>query len=276
MDSKIFWLIALALLVGVVAYNNNKTDQGFADLDGYKIHYKVMGQGLPTVIFEAGAGGDASVWEKVAPEIAKSNQAFTYDRAGMGRSQYNGKDRQAQEIVSELDALLQKLKINPPYILVGHSIGGIYMRYYQNQHPGNVVGMVLIDPGHELMAQATGNNFVNELKKQVTAQTANLSQGAKSEALGAFQTWEEMSSVDMSDVGNIPVTVIASDKTLDLIDNPELNTEANENLRELQKEIARQSSQGKYIVATSSGHMIQLDQPQIVIDAIKEMIKRVK
>ena len=119
------------------------------DVGGYRLHLHCVGEGSPTVIMEAGGGGNVLHWMLVQPAIAQSTRVCAYDRAGMGWSEPGPLPRTPQQIVAELHTLLSTASIPGPYILVGHSIGGKYARLYASQYPHDVVGLVLVDARHE-------------------------------------------------------------------------------------------------------------------------------
>lgn len=107
------------------------------------------GAGSPTVILDSGLGGDTTDWRLVQARIARRTRVCSYDRAGMGFSDPGSPPRDASTIVKELHALLQGANIAPPYVLVGHSIAGLYVRHYTDRHPREVVGLVLVAPSTE-------------------------------------------------------------------------------------------------------------------------------
>jgi pimeloyl-ACP methyl ester carboxylesterase len=121
------------------------------DVGGYKMHIYCIGEntgGRPTVVFETGLGGvgsTSSAWSVVQPEIAKTTRACAYDRAGLGWSDPGPRPRDAKQIASELHTLLQNSHTPGPYVLVGWSYGGLYIRVYANQYRDEVTGMVLVD-----------------------------------------------------------------------------------------------------------------------------------
>jgi pimeloyl-ACP methyl ester carboxylesterase len=119
------------------------------DVGGHKMHLDCTGQGAPTVLLESGLEDDWLVWYKVQPAISKLAQVCSYDRAGMGFSDPRP-DQQpdSRTIAQNLHMLLANAGVNPPYVLVGHSLGGIHVRVFQNLYPADVVGMVLVDSGH--------------------------------------------------------------------------------------------------------------------------------
>ena len=120
------------------------------DVGGYRLHIYCSGEnmdGRPTVILETGLGGFATSpdWAWVQPEIAKTTRVCAYDRAGLGWSDPGHLPRDAQHIAADLHALLQNSHTPGPYVLAGWSFGGLYIRAYANQYPGEVAGLVLID-----------------------------------------------------------------------------------------------------------------------------------
>ena len=117
--------------------------------DGRRLHLTCMGQGAPVVLFESGFGGDAGAWFKVQPVIAKQTRACAYDRAGYGQSDPGPTPRDGAAIAKDLDDALRAARIAGPYVLVGHSAGGLYVRVFADRRPGDVAGMVLVDPSVE-------------------------------------------------------------------------------------------------------------------------------
>jgi pimeloyl-ACP methyl ester carboxylesterase len=118
------------------------------DIEGHDMHILCTGEGSPTVILEAAGGHFSSTWGLVQPVVAESTRVCAYDRAGYGWSESGPEPREAQRIATELHFLLEQAGIEPPYVLVGHSVGGIYARVYNTQYPGEVSGMVLVDATH--------------------------------------------------------------------------------------------------------------------------------
>ncbi|PYX08862.1 MAG: hypothetical protein DMG85_09990 [Acidobacteria bacterium] len=110
--------------------------------------YPFHGRGSPTVVLESALGGSSLSWALVRSEVAKFTCACSYDRAGIGWSDADPMPRTAQRIVNELHTLLTNARTKGPYVLVGHSFGGLAVRLYAAQYPEEVVGMVLVDPTH--------------------------------------------------------------------------------------------------------------------------------
>src|SRR5690242_14406475 len=107
------------------------------DVGGYKLHINCTGTGSPTVILDAGLGGTSLDWSKVQPAVTRFTRVCSYDRAGYGWSESGRGLRTSQQIVTELHLLLSRAKIEGPYVLVGHSAGGMNMRLYAYRYPAD-------------------------------------------------------------------------------------------------------------------------------------------
>ncbi len=119
------------------------------EVGDYRLHLYCTGEGSPTVILEAGAGSPGLIWNFVQEEIAGSTRVCSYDRAGFGWSDPASGPLSPQQIASDLHALLEAAGVPGPYILVGHSAGGEYIRSYVRQYPSNVLELVFVDSSPE-------------------------------------------------------------------------------------------------------------------------------
>jgi pimeloyl-ACP methyl ester carboxylesterase len=115
------------------------------DVGGHSLHINCVGQGSPTVVLDAGSGGFSAQWVRVQREVSGTTRVCAYDRAGMGWSEMGPEPRDAKQISSELHTLLKGANIEGPYVLVGHSFGGLYVRTYAARYPDEVAGVVLVD-----------------------------------------------------------------------------------------------------------------------------------
>lgn len=155
------WLILIIVLLLAVGYlyQRRTTAADFAqfpppgervDVGGYSLHIYCTGEkGGPTVVVDAGNGDFSTGWQGIQPEVSNSARICTYDRAGYGWSDPSPHPRTATQMANELHQLLANTKIDPPYILVGHSLGGLTVRVFASQYPDEVAGMILVDAGHE-------------------------------------------------------------------------------------------------------------------------------
>lgn len=119
------------------------------DVGEHKMHIHCTGEGSPTLVMDIGIGWFSLIWSFVQPEVAKFTRVCTYDRAGYAWSDPNPTPRTSQQLVQELHTLLTNAGIEGPYVLVGHSLGGLNVRLFASQYPSEVVGIVLVDAVHE-------------------------------------------------------------------------------------------------------------------------------
>jgi pimeloyl-ACP methyl ester carboxylesterase len=116
------------------------------DVGGYRLHINCTGTGSPTVVIDAGLGDWSASWSSwVQPEVAKTTRVCTYDRAGLGWSEAGPLPRTAEQFAKELHTLLQHASIPGPYVLVGHSMGGLTVRVFVHEYAADVAGVVLIE-----------------------------------------------------------------------------------------------------------------------------------
>ena len=283
------------------------------DVDGHCMHIHCIGEGKPTVVFDSGLPGSSLSWCYVQPEVAKLTRACSYDRAGLGWSEPGPSPRDSERIVEELHSLLANAGVRPPYVLVGHSFGGLTVRLYASKYPEEVVGIVLVDPLHpeewESMARTerqqikagmklahrvalfarfglmrlyfyligagvvkprVRSDWIGSIEKMprdllpvlracwsrpqpyetIARQVESLSQSAAQVAA-------------TSGFGDLPLRVLSAS-------NPSGNR------RMTQNAAAGLSANGKHLIASDSGHWINIDQPALVIEAIQEVVQLAK
>ncbi len=140
------------------------------NIDGHKMHLIQKGNGLPSVILDAGTGSFSAMWFNVTDEVARYSTVYAYDRAGQGWSEESPLPRTATNMVHELHTLLEATKVPKPYIMVGHSLGGGIAQLYANIYPDDVFGLVLVDAGHEDTAKKVAEHHL-AFKRSLTGFT---------------------------------------------------------------------------------------------------------
>jgi pimeloyl-ACP methyl ester carboxylesterase len=149
-----FVVALLALAVAGAIYQVIATERAeraypppgeMVDVGGHSLHINCVGQGSPTVLLDAGSGGFSAQWVRVQRQVSGTTRVCAYDRAGMGWSEMGPDPRDARQISSELHTLLSEDGIEGPYVLVGHSFGGMYMQTYAARYPDEVAGVALVD-----------------------------------------------------------------------------------------------------------------------------------
>lgn len=182
-----------------------------------------------------------------------------YDRAGLGKSETNSKPRTSLEMVKELKELLIEAKIKPPYILVGHSFGGVNMRIYATKYPNEVYGLVLVDSTpedyRERFLPTMPRDFQQAYNKQFVYE------GNYEEFMESLkQLKETRQKID------VPLIVLSAGK------KALYSTESQELWHNMQREILEISSNGELVVAEKSAHYIQNDEPELIVRSIKKLI----
>ena len=238
----------------------------------HNMHVSTAGSGRYTVIFESGFGRDLNVWRKVAPEVAKSNKVMTYSRTGHGASEARPGVPTLASRTDELEQLIAAAGLTPPFILVGHSYGGFLIRSYAARHPQHVAGMVFVDPSDEHQ-----NVELRKLNPAgVDSDTRLLTQFMPSKLqpeLNQVQAILDRGKLDLAGpLPDVPVAVLTSSQRRE---KPELFLEtpaAVEVWRDLHARFLRGFRNGVHVVTPHSGHNIHQEQPQLVIDAVEQVI----
>ncbi|HZI87431.1 MAG TPA: alpha/beta fold hydrolase [Pyrinomonadaceae bacterium] len=240
------------------------------DLGGRGLNLLIGGQrsaGTPVVILEGGFGAGIASWSSVQRDIARFAQVISYDRPGVGQSDPGPKPRDAKTIAADLHAALVKADIKPPYVLVGHSLGGPYVRVFAGMYPTEVSGLVLIDPSQEAFNAYLRLNPPPTLKEE-EAKIAKAPQGVRDEYDAVQATYEQAQSAKVP--SGVPVILLTATQ------DSGMPAEMKRVWAEKQKEWIAKVPGGKLVVAEKSGHFIQAQEPDLVIAAIKEVMEKQK
>jgi len=249
-------VVGAALLAGC---GNTTIPATVENFNGQQIEIATAGTGgTATVVFEAGLGADWTPWDQVASEVARETRVFAYSRPGYGASGPLTTSRDPRQIVEELRALLAYEGYAPPYVLVGHSIGGGYMELFAKTHPDEVAGVVLVDPRHRdflTSCEAAGLDLCGIPESTLETQGASV--------IAEYHAFAMMSDEVRvaGSFGSYPVRVLTS------TDNP--GSAARQALWEMMHgSLAAEAADGEQILVEGAGHYIQLDRPDEVAQTI--------
>ncbi|MMZ58070.1 2-succinyl-6-hydroxy-2,4-cyclohexadiene-1-carboxylate synthase [compost metagenome] len=235
------------------------------DIGGIELYYELLGKNNegPALVFDSGYGFTLETWNSIKDDISKFSKMFIYDRAGIGKSEWDNRPRHSQQSVENLRALLKKASVNPPYVLVGHSFGGLNVRLFASTYPEEVAGVVLLDSCHEDQNKILPSLFTKEVQEDYYNQfTLEGSLNEVEESLEQARTSKSL--------GNIPLIVVTGGL------QPFHTTESMTAWMKFQGKLANLSTNKKHIIAEDAGHAIHIDGPQIVINVIKDILDMIK
>ncbi len=285
----------------VVAERTYRPEGRFIDVGGHKLHVVEQGNGAPTIIFESGMDPSGHLsWYKVQEELSRIATTISYDRAGILWSERGDHPKSSESITNDLTNLLANGGYPKPYILVGHSMAGITIRKFIETHKSDISGIVLVDASHpdqatlyppkvppRLMMNLMSSFGVIRLTS--SRQMPNTEPGDRINLVGASlihkgigATFEEAAALtelsedakDVSSFGDIPLIVISANAFTRTANSSE--SELTRQRIKMQKDLLLLSTNRKQILASESSHYVQLEQPDIVINAITDLIARVE
>ncbi|QBD74942.1 alpha/beta hydrolase [Ktedonosporobacter rubrisoli] len=271
------------------------------EVGGYRLHIDCTGKGSPTVILDAGLGVSSLIWSRVQPEVARFTRVCSYDRAGLGWSDPGPTSQTSQQIVTALHTtLLTRAQVTGPFILVGHSFGGLNMRLYASEYRQDTAGLILVDApdeGKPLAVSPVTHQVINichALAQVGIMRLAGLI-NLYPDDLGTYDssvlpmvkalmvlpkyftaTYEEQAGYAVSEaevhahrysLGHLPLIVLTAGRS-DFSDAVSLHQE-----QLWQNRLARfLSSNSKQVIASKSGHVIQFYQPELLVKAITQVL----
>ncbi len=294
------------------------------DVGEYRLHLYCTGAGSPTVILEAGAGMPALTWYRVQKEVGGFARVCSYDRPGFGWSDPALGPLSPDQVASELYRLLDVAHIPGPYIMVGHSAGGFYVRAFTCQYASTVVGLVLVDAVHEQLDLRYPPEYVAIMKNSssklpfcqivtplgwmralraydglapASLLPTEVGEAARStlyradycravanenEAVSLFRAQPDLPR----SLGDLPLIVLSAGMTVDKeyaqlgimqsVISRELLAKVHAANQEMQMDLASLSTAGRQVIATDSGHTIQYDRPDLVVEAIRTLVEQAR
>lgn len=227
----------------------------------------VAGTGSPTVVFESGLGDGKRNWAPVFNAVSELTQAVAYDRAGYGQSEPSQSSRDGLQIVLELRDMLQVEGIAPPYILVGHSLGGTMVKLFAKTYPDEVAGVVLVDARHEEFTQRCRQRGVPRLLYDPPdALLSMLSPTARAELQAAPLTLKQARRAGA--FPDVPLIVLTQSNV-----TSRWPMTFGKVWEASQRRMAKMSALGRVKVVGEAGHNVHLDRPDVVIRAVWGVIR---
>ncbi|WP_373553262.1 alpha/beta fold hydrolase [Haliscomenobacter sp.] len=261
----------------------------------YTKGFELKKAGVPTIIFENGLGMAHGNWDTVIDEIAKFAPVFAYDRAGIGQSDKVYQLPTVQVVSQNLKAILDTLHIAPPYLLVGHSMGGLYSRAFAGYYPQDIAGLVMLDPADFTETKSDWNNIFRSIgvpeKKLDEMLYTRLYQPSTVVDSVHYGPWSEaqvlgaLRRTDFGEIKNLPLPnvpiyffmggkfeVPVDRRSKDFDQEAFFHVRTNVNIERWRKFIYQSSKGGSLIYLSQCGHFIHRDDPKAIIAHIKFLL----
>lgn len=252
-------LVAAALTPGLPA----RAAAHRIDVGGFRLNLRCEGAGSPTVVLDAGAGDTLATWEWVMPDVRKLTRVCAYDRAGLGKSETGPKPRTSERIVGELRELLVRARVRPPYVLVGHSFGGLNVRLFASRNPDGVAGLVLVDATPEDYPEMEATLHSPSEREKMRTSRAIAPPAFTDELLGMAASAASVRAAHVA--SRLPVVILTAAHRGS---SPAFRSA----WTALQRRMAAAFPNGRQIVAERSDHYIQFDEPELIVSAIREIV----
>jgi pimeloyl-ACP methyl ester carboxylesterase len=252
---------AAAVMLGAIALFLPTRRQTFTRvaIEGRALRMLVSGSGASTVVFENGLGPPLEMWGKVQPHVSRFARTVTYDRAGVGLSEDGPSPRDGRQIVTELRAALRAAGLPPPYVLVGASFGGLYVRVFAGMYPAEVSGMVLVDPTHD----------VERPERPLHPELAVALETAEQARRSRIPPGVPLVLIDAVSEHDVPFAT-STIRALRAKQRSEIDAESR-----AYKEWLDTIPGARLIVTHHSGHNIPIEQPELVVETIRQVVRPV-
>ncbi|MDV6315733.1 alpha/beta hydrolase [Idiomarina sp. HP20-50] len=244
------------------------------EVDGNSIEYEVKKGGDVVVLFDAGALSGMAGWNSIWDDLPAEITAIRFSRLGEGNSDACSGQRSTSDYVNEVDQLLSELNIERPIVYVSHSLGGITARNFAAQHKGDVSALLMIDP-----ANPRDVDIVTQLDPsggQAEIEAMKKNDYAMGDGKWCFLDviWDKSQSAGFSDIGDIPVTLIAGVKVPEQPSSVFESEQGRLLWGQYQSEWVNQFPKGKAVLTNNSGHFVQDEEPELVLDELVKLLNR--
>jgi pimeloyl-ACP methyl ester carboxylesterase len=243
------------------------------DAGGYRVRAVIRGHGGPAVVFlNSGFGAALEGWNQIQPKVSQFTRSMAYDRGGTYKSEPAPLPRDSAHIAAELHSVLEHAGVKTPCVLVGASLGGIHARIFAHSYPGDVAGIVLVDPtAEDLYAKVQAQEPVERQRMdmqrvEMDREASGWDQGARSEYQSLAINFQQ--ARESWPLPPVPVILLTSMRT---------DSAAGARLAaiklELHREFLKRVPGAKQIVTNESGHNIAMEEPGLVVSAIREIVE---
>jgi pimeloyl-ACP methyl ester carboxylesterase len=281
------------------------------DVDGYTMHITCTGSGSPTLILESGGQNNSTIWNGIQPALSKTTRVCSYDRAGFGWSDTRPGPRDADHIASELHGLLLRAGITGPIVLMGHSVGGVFIRDYAIHYPAEVAGLIFLDSSTpfqdwnptfirgggkpntgppawawnvaliagvpRVLGMCKGHPGPDAaLDKLRSEEICRLRTAAFSEVMENFDP-SSGQAVTFKSFGNLPILIFSRDLAKPQPRKPtQVEIESRGVWNQMQEDLKTLSIRSRRIIAKNSSHYVMLDRSDLIEKEVPAFIEQVR
>jgi pimeloyl-ACP methyl ester carboxylesterase len=231
-------------------------------VENHQLRVSISGSGSPTVLLETFGPAPLETWNRIQPRIAQFTRVVSYDHAGYWGSEPGPKPRDATRIAHELHAALGNAGLPPPYVLVGYSFGGPYIRVFAGLFPDEVAGFVFVDPTQESF-MAWLNEHYPEFNRVTEYDRMNQEEWG--------MQWASMEQAQAARLPVLPMTLITGAATHDVLSRSLLPRWQTEHAKWLAR-----FPHAEHLVTTNSGHGVVFTEPELVVDAVRRMVDKTR
>lgn len=264
------------------------------ELDGRAVRVQTIGvqgrrPGAPVIVFEAGASNSLEIWAGILPQVASMAPVVAYDRAGLGRSEWDGTNPTPRHVADRLRRVLQQIGVSPPYVLVGFSWGGMLAHYFAGYYPADVVGLVLVDPS-PMVTESLADNLTpfetigagragfDEYWSSFSALMAQQSPAVRAETQVLRGLMEmDLAARDLRPTPAVPMAVVVAAKyfavplTVSFDLQQHFQADLHYRLRVLSEWVLA-SPHGTLVMANNTTHTIPREDPALVVSAVQRVL----
>lgn len=235
-----------------------------------RLTYIVSGKGRPTIVLFSGAGVSLEGWRALYPAIEQHGTVFGWNRFGLQGSDPPRQRQTGAVVIGSLRELLQHAGLSPPYVLLAHSLGGLYANLFARLHPQDTAGVLFVEATHpddREVLKKHETQLVRAIGKVITLPELLFKPNVHSELACVDETVKELAAAPPFPA--VPVRVVTGGQTPPawLMSPAAVGAK-----RAHQQALARLSPRGEQVIAQESGHFPQLTQPQVVLDALEDLI----
>lgn len=238
-----------------------------------RVEVMQVGDGPVTVVFESGFTMGWGTWRPVLPALAGQARLLTYSRTGTGKSDPAQPAPTVADRTAELEALIRARQLKPPFVLVGHSYGGLVVRQFATQHPQQVLGVVLVDPASESYYAALRRIDAARAEREDRTQVERAPATFQGEYAYVMSLMQSGTSPERGAWPQVPTVLLTSTKP-EWPDLLAFGAPGRAAWRQAHADWFARVGQGAYVVTEASGHFIQRDEPELVVQAVLSVLQR--